>query len=60
MHAKEAREIGERIRDCLQDGHFSQANSLLTPVLNRRTPFPKLRLIGSSLGSGPLTNTTGS
>jgi hypothetical protein len=54
VNTKEARALGRRIAARVQAGDTEQAYALLAPVLARRTPFPKLGLIGEAIGAGPL------
>lgn len=54
MLTKEARDIGEKVKDCVQDRSYSKARSLLMPAFDRRTPFTMLRLVGSAVGNASL------
>lgn len=51
--SRRARKLGESIKKDLQRGEIQSAYSLLAPVLAERTPFPKLGLIGETLGAAP-------
>jgi hypothetical protein len=54
MRSARARELGKRIAAHVHAGDIEQAYALLAPVLARRTPFPKLGMIGEAVGAGPL------
>ena len=51
---QEHRELGQRISALVQGGQVAEGYALLAPVLAQRTPFPKLGLIGETVGAGPL------
>ena len=53
MKAKDARELGAGIAELVSKGESEQAYLLLSPVLDKRTPFDKLRLIGWPIGESP-------
>ena len=50
MKTQEARDIGARLAGLVQRGKFTEAYSLLFPVLSERTKFDMLRLIGHPIG----------
>ncbi len=54
MKTKQARELGQRIAELVQDGQIEQAYALLASVLAERTPFDMLRRISKSVGVGPM------
>jgi len=55
MKTKEARNLGKRVAKFVNNNQFSEAHSLLSPVLASRTPFRLLDLIGEAIGDGPLS-----
>ena len=50
MNINEARKLGAQIADQVRAGSIEEAFCLLAPILERRTPFNKLRAIGYPLG----------
>ncbi len=54
MKTKQARELGQRIAELVQDGQIEQAYALLASVLAEHTPFDMLRRISKSVGVGPM------
>jgi 3-methyladenine DNA glycosylase AlkD len=57
MKTGQARDVGARIANLVAAGETEQAYALLSPVLNKRTPFDKLRLIGWPIGEAPQADT---
>ena len=57
MRAREARDLGRRVAACVHKQEIEEAYRLLAPVLEERTPFPKLGLIGDAVGAGRLDTT---
>jgi 3-methyladenine DNA glycosylase AlkD len=53
MKIKEARQLGAQISNQVRAGSIEAAHALLSPVLNKRTPFDKLRIIGYPIGETP-------
>jgi len=53
MKTKQAIETGTQITDLVAGGEPERAYALLSPVLKKRTPFDKLRLIGWPIGAAP-------
>ena len=54
MKTAEARDHGVKIFELVASGRPKQAYALLAPILAKRTPFPKLGLIGEALGQAPI------
>lgn len=54
MKAGEARQLGDRLSEVIEDGDFDQALDRLLPILKERTPFRILGLIGEGVGTGSL------
>lgn len=52
-YAREADELGARVAALVGEGQAEQAQSLLAPTLQQRTPFRLLDRVGRALGTGP-------
>ena len=50
MKVSDARVLGERLANLLENGRGADAQSELSPVLARRTPFPALDRLGNVMG----------
>ena len=59
MKAHEARELGEQISSLVCGGQGSEAYAQLARVLNERTPFRLLDILGETVGVGPLEAVNG-
>jgi 3-methyladenine DNA glycosylase AlkD len=53
LKTQEARELGQRIAECVRDGRSVEAYELLSPILAERTPFDILRRIAEPIGPSP-------
>jgi hypothetical protein len=54
MKAQEARTLGKQIAGAILGKEKGKAFTLLQPVLDQRTPFRLLDIIGEAVGTGPL------
>ncbi len=57
MNTKQARDIGSDIARSIQEGDLEAARNGLLPILNRRTPFRFLDIIGQSIGECGILST---
>jgi hypothetical protein len=54
MKTQEARDLGERLEGLIRCGEYSIADGLLLPLLNTKTSFAMLDVIGLRLGKAPM------
>ena len=54
MNIQEARDTGDRLAGLIATGKITEADEILSPILNGKTPFPILGGIGTRLGMGPI------
>lgn len=57
MDIRIARELGQELAGFVETGEIDRAHAILSPVLNQRTQFRYLDVIGKLTGLGPLEST---
>jgi hypothetical protein len=54
LKTQEARDLGNRLAIFVANGDFARADDLLIPILNDKTSFAMLDIIGKGIGNTPL------